>query len=416
MSRRLRFCLITTFYPPYAFGGDAILVQQLAHLLADAGHHVEVIHCRDSYELLRPKGTGPLAFEQHPAVEVHTLHSAFGALSPMATHTSGRPLLKRQAIQKVLDKGFDVIHYHNVSLVGGPGLLELGTGLKLYTSHEYWLHCPTHLLLKWGSSPCTERSCALCCLSQSRPPQYWRYTGLMQKCCRNVDLFLYPTKFGKEQHVEAELPGPVQVLPNFVPDRAVASTERSGFLYIGRLEEVKGVLDLIPVFEHLPDSRLTVLGQGSLMPKLSRLAEKLANVELAGYTDPSDLPSLIANSKAVLIPSRCYELLPLVLLEALCQSTPVVVAPMGELPRVVQSSRAGIVAENTGDWIEAVSLLENDDEMLETLSRNARSFYLNNYTAEVHLRQYLEFVSQSLETRRTNGDPQSRSLNETSCS
>jgi len=36
----MRFCMITTFYPPYHFGGDAIL-----------GHEVEVVHCEDSYRL-----------------------------------------------------------------------------------------------------------------------------------------------------------------------------------------------------------------------------------------------------------------------------------------------------------------------------------------------------------------------------
>jgi hypothetical protein len=44
--------MITTFYPPYAFGGDGVYVQQLSNELAKRGHQVEVVHCRDTYNVL----------------------------------------------------------------------------------------------------------------------------------------------------------------------------------------------------------------------------------------------------------------------------------------------------------------------------------------------------------------------------
>lgn len=40
----MRFCMVTTFYPPYHFGGDAIFVQTLARALTAEGHEVEVRH------------------------------------------------------------------------------------------------------------------------------------------------------------------------------------------------------------------------------------------------------------------------------------------------------------------------------------------------------------------------------------
>src|SRR6202043_2357264 len=48
----LRFCMVTTFYPPYSFGGDAIFVEALSRGLAEQGHEVDVIHCLDSYRAL----------------------------------------------------------------------------------------------------------------------------------------------------------------------------------------------------------------------------------------------------------------------------------------------------------------------------------------------------------------------------
>ena len=130
------------------------------------------------------------------------------------------------------------------------------------------------------------------------------------------------------------------------------------------------------------------------------MTRNLPNIELSGYLGPAELPALVASSKAVLIPSRCFELLPLVLLEALCQSTPVVVSTMGELPRIVQDSQAGIVAKSSQDWVEAVTILDQDSELHESLSQNARNYYLSNYTPEAHLDHYLSIVHNGLEARQ----------------
>src|SRR5947209_16642021 len=136
MSRKLNFLHLTTFYPPYSFGGDAIQLYRLAHALGDDGHHVDVIHCVDSYHLLHP-AEPPKKFAEHPNVVRHELRSRFKSLSPLLTQQSGRPWLKRNAIQRVLDsRAYDVIHFHNVSLLG-PDILAIepgkGKAVKLYT-------------------------------------------------------------------------------------------------------------------------------------------------------------------------------------------------------------------------------------------------------------------------------------------
>jgi glycosyltransferase involved in cell wall biosynthesis len=56
MDRPLRFCMITSFYPPYNYGGDGIYVHGLSNALAERGHQVHVIHCLDAYRT-RPTTT-----------------------------------------------------------------------------------------------------------------------------------------------------------------------------------------------------------------------------------------------------------------------------------------------------------------------------------------------------------------------
>src|SRR6266496_4685905 len=88
----MRFCMITTFYPPYAFGGDGVYVQQLSNELAKRGHQVEVVHCRDAYNLLAGR-IPPITYHDHSNVTVHSLKSPLGFWSPLATHQSGRPIV-----------------------------------------------------------------------------------------------------------------------------------------------------------------------------------------------------------------------------------------------------------------------------------------------------------------------------------
>ena len=49
-ERRLSFCMVTTFYPPYHFGGEAMYLYHLTNELARRGHEVTVVHCVDSFD------------------------------------------------------------------------------------------------------------------------------------------------------------------------------------------------------------------------------------------------------------------------------------------------------------------------------------------------------------------------------
>ncbi len=146
MSERVRIAMLTTFYPPYHFGGDAIGVQRLATALADRGCAVTVVHDEDAY--LMRAGSEPQRESPDPKLDVVGLRSRLPTASCLLTHQLGRPVVHGARLREILRPGaFDVIWYHNVSLVGGPGLLAYGDGIKIYEAHEHWLVCPTHVLV-----------------------------------------------------------------------------------------------------------------------------------------------------------------------------------------------------------------------------------------------------------------------------
>ena len=248
VANRLKICMVTTFYPPYHFGGDGVFVYRLAHALADRGHEISVIHSVDAYHLQHP-GEPTVTFAEHPNVQRLELRTAHPSLSALSVHQTGGPGVYRSRLRKLLNHDeFDVIHYHNVSLMGAPGLLKLGRAVKLYTTHEYWLVCPTHVLFAFNDHACTSRKCLRCTLSQRRPPQAWRYTGRLSRGLRHVDRLLVPSRFGIETHRAAGVTRPMVHLPHFVlpeqvdpPTESNELPERPYFLCAGRLEKLKGI-------------------------------------------------------------------------------------------------------------------------------------------------------------------------------
>ena len=213
----LSFCMVTTFYPPHNFGGDGIYVHRLSNELARRGHRVTVVSAPDAYALL-----GGLsrccASREHENVTLEPLEPRLGRLSPLVTYLSGRPGLRARQLRDLFRRhNFDVTHFHNVSLVGGPGVLAYGGGLKLYTTHEHWLVCPMHTLWRLDREPCERPTCLRCTLAYRRPPQLWRYTGLLKREIEHIDMFLAPSQFTLEAHRARGFRGPMMRLPDFSP-------------------------------------------------------------------------------------------------------------------------------------------------------------------------------------------------------
>src|SRR5258708_8849039 len=97
----MKFAMLTTFFGPHSFGGDAAFVDRLSRALARHGHEVHVIYCRDAFEMVRGDQS-PRPYEAPPGVIIHPLSSSFRPLSPLATHQTRLPTFEEHAIQPVL--------------------------------------------------------------------------------------------------------------------------------------------------------------------------------------------------------------------------------------------------------------------------------------------------------------------------
>jgi glycosyltransferase involved in cell wall biosynthesis len=412
--------MITTFYPPYHFGGDGVFVQRLSGELARRGHAVEVIHCLDSYRLLAGARPVPEAVP-HPGVTVHGLHSPYGPLAPLLTHQTGRPLLHAARIREILARRFDVINYHNVSLVGGPGILAMGDALKLYTLHEYWLVCPTHVLYKNKRAACTQPSCLRCTLTYGRPPQFWRHTRKLSRAMEQIDCFIAATRFAREQHERMGLGLRGVVLPHFAPwseepqappldEPRVPSpsepwlatagaegkreTAHAGFfLFVGRLEGLKGLQTILPILRRRPDLRLVVAGTGSYERYLRNQACDCVNVRFLGAVGGEALRRLYREAIALLVPSLSYEICPLVILEAFSQGTPVIARRIGGLPELVEAGVRGETFTTPEEAETAMDRLQNDVAYRDILGRRSLESCHREFSLQTYVEKYLQLVS-----------------------
>ena len=403
----LRICMVTTFYPPYNFGGDGIAVQRLARALVRHGHEVTVVCSTDAFVTLGGE-VGSSSADGDDGVVVQRLATRTPALSALLTQQTGRPVMTRRAIRRALSRGrFDVIHYHNVSLVGGPAVLSDGghDPIKLYTAHEHWLVCPTHVLWRHKREPCPARQCIRCQLAYRRPPQLWRYTGYLERQLAHVDTFIACSEFSRAKHREMGFPREMVVLPPLLEDAPydVPNTgsphPRPYFLFVGRLERMKGLDDVLPMMREYPDADLLVAGDGEHRAALERIADGSERIRFLGRVAPTDLGRYYAHAVAVLVPSVGYETFGFVAVETLRQGTPIIARRRGPLTEIVESSGGGELFTEPHELRAAMQRMQRDPARRAAFGRAGRAAFVERWSERVAMPRYLALVEQAARHR-----------------
>jgi len=423
----MKFCMITTFFGAHSFGGDAAYVDRLCQALCRRGHEVHVYYCTDAFNAVR--GAHPLrSYSPTPGLHLHPLESKYGILSPLATQASGRPWLKQNQLRELLDDpSTDVIHFHNISLVGGPGILGFGknrNAVRIMTAHEHWLICPMHLLWKYDRKYCDGPSCLSCSLAGGRPPQLWRATGAIEKGLSHLDSLVFPSRHALEEHRRRgfDTMARLEHIPYFLPDGwsqevvdgiqtlddSKIEPDLSGRPYVaaaGRLVRMKGFQRLIPLMKYLPEVDLRIAGTGPYEPELWRMAEGLENVKFEGLLGGSGLAKLFRDSRAVVVPSLFPETFGYVVLEAFAVRTPVIVhSGGGAIQETGVESGGGLGYRTDDELLLAMRRLVHDRELRDELAATGFRRRINEWSETSHLNRYFELINDCKTSRQDSGD------------
>ena len=136
-------------------------------------------------------------------------------------------------------------------------------------------------------------------------------------------------------------------------DSAVATQPPYKLAFLGRWHPNKGTDLLMQALEALDDDdwgrigEVRIFGGGPLAGQIEDVAEALSSsgrpVTVGGYLDKSEAAELIAWADYVLLPSR-IESIPVIFSDAIQLGTPVIATPVGDLPRLHDRYKFGVLA------------------------------------------------------------------------
>lgn len=379
----LRILMLTTFYPPYSFGGDGVSVQRMARGLAQRGHIVTVVHDENAYLCLGGQApqAGSADASAQDGVNVIGLRSRMGLLSNLLVQQTGRAMLHAGRLRDILkDTKPDIIWHNNVSLMGAPGVLGLDAPLRIYEAHEHWLVCPTHVLWRHDDTPCEKRQCLRCVIAHRRPPQIWRATAMLDRQLDKMDLIIAKSRFSRDKHHTFGLKQDMEVLPLFLPPLEAQSRDapagppvhdRPYFLFVGRLEKIKGVQDILPAMVRHGQADLLIAGDGNHTGPLKALAADNPNVHFLGRLKPDALSDYYRSAIASIVPSLCYETFGAILIESFRFGTPVIARRLGPFPEIIEACGGGLLFSTEDELVAAMGRIQGSPDYRAELAAAA---------------------------------------------
>ena len=396
-----RILMVTSFYPPYHVGGACTHVYYLANELAKKGHEVHVLYSKDAYYLKRKHKPSTSNYVNHENVHLHELKTSMGKLSLLYTYVFGALPFKKEVID-LFNQKFDVIHYHNISMLG-PKVLQYGNAKKIYTAHDHWLICAFNDYFTRGRicrNNIKQIGCSLCLLRNKRPVQLWRHTKMLQNSLKNIDLIISPSVYLKNFLIKNSINIPVMVLPNFIshPPEHIEENrileKNSYFFYAGMLEEIKGITNLLKAFKD-SDKGLIIAGKGSLERHVRSFISKnkLKNrIIYVGWLEGEEIYSYYKNALAFILPSLCPENSPLTVLEAMSVGTPSIGSNIGGIPEIIKKIDEDLVFRynDTMGLKEKAANFDKNKYDTEAI----KEIYKKNFSPESYIEQYLEIINQ----------------------
>lgn len=159
--------------------------------------------------------------------------------------------------------------------------------------------------------------------------------------------------------------------------------ERDGFIFVGRLEESKGVEVLLKQWQYLPDNiNLRIIGFGEDFYHLKENYKK-KNIRFLGRLENAEVMDHITSSKFLIQSSLWYETMGLTVMEAFSCGTPVIGFPIGTRTELITHMDNGLLCD-----------IDNFSQSIII----ANNFSLDRYRhmQSAALRSYEKYIQQSV--------------------
>lgn len=289
----MKICFINNRFSAHIRGGAERTIQALIAYLNEVGHEITVIEANQNYARLASL----------PKWRRFIYHSS--SFLDLASFSRLRRKIKRG--------NFDIIWTHNLTGFGLLAFRALGNAKKIHTMHDIQLLHPSGLMM-YGAEKSIDTFIAKI------------YQFIVKLFFPKDALVIFPSEWLKTLYSERGFfkHNKCILLKNPLEKTVVKTTasELFTFLYLGQVEEHKGVEMLLKAFRKisLPCS-LVIGGDGTILERLKRQYRDSRITFLGGFENPY---TYLAKASCAVIPSICYENLPTVALEAARAETPVI--------------------------------------------------------------------------------------------
>lgn len=364
-------------------GGEDTVVKNEKRLLEEHGHEVE-LYTRNNNELKEMSGIRKLLFP-------------FLIVFNCRTYREIRKLIK--------EKRIDIVHVHNTLSLISPSVYYAAKSCRVpavQTIHNFRLLCPGAVFYREGHvcEDCLKHG--LGCAVKNRCYRGSRVQTLAcvinTKIHRMTGIYRYLnyiclTEFTRNKllclkGIDSEK---VYIKPNFTYGCGEREQIEDYYIFVGRIEEIKGAEMLVEAFKAMPYRKLKMVGSGELDGKIAdRLkTEGINNIEMVGYQPGEIVRGLIERAKGLIMCSQCYETFGMVIAEAYSVGTPAIVGDIGNMRELVEPGKTGerFTYNLPESLVEAIDRFEAGD--MESYRRNAYDFYRNNLSPEVNYRELM---------------------------
>lgn len=382
----MKIVLVNNLFLPLKAGGAEKIVEHQASLLTKFGHDVSIVTIGANKGLKTDRSTYNIFYL--PNKFIYHRIDAFrqNIFKKMIFHWQNIfSCAHSQQLEKLLNElKPDLVWTHNLS---GFGWQAVKTINKLNYRHWHQLH-DFQLINPFGTFLLSEKN-----KLNNLPLSLKAYSSLSKKIFNQTEMIIAPSRFVLDVHCNNGFftNQKKEIIPNPIEDQDLEAEPlntktANKFLYIGQLENYKGINTLIKAFHQIdnPNLELRIVGQGSLMQECQVYAQKDKRIFIEGWCDGLKVKQLIKNSDVVLYPSECYENLPTVIIEAQTLARPVIASNIGGIKEMI-TGKDGLLIE-AGDisaWRQAIISFSVGRYNLSDMSNNAlvasKKYSIENY-------------------------------------
>jgi len=389
----MKICLINSLYKPYKRGGAEVVFNTIVKELKKDGHDVFVItisakKSKKNYVVKEMDDLNVFRFYPQNIFSFVDINSQpywkrviWHILDSFNYHSyrQVKKILKKERPKLVLT--------HNIK---GLGYLTLKAIKKLkikniHTLHDVQLVQPSGLIIK----DCEK----LNLLAKN-------YLKISRWLIGSPDVVVSPSKWLLDFYRQYDFFAKSKkvVLPNpLVLDtkdwHKNFDDNKINYLFLGQLEEHKGISFLLEVFSKfnkLDNAKLIIVGSGRLENALKEKYKDKEWVEFLGYIPANKLSKLVFKQiHYTIVPSLCYENSPSVIYDSFKYATPVIASEIGGVPELVKEGVNGYTFE-AGNKISLLNKLnmsmqniDNFKKMSENAKIKAKDYDIKNYIYKI---------------------------------